>query len=64
MRLGAAVTTEHFSCVPGRSAARVLPAGLDFTLHGVVFAIFADIEPSHRLSQLLPRTDGLGDNAL
>src|SRR5258708_25416729 len=36
-----------FSC-PGRSAARVLRAGADSTLHGVVFAIFCPGPTVHR----------------
>src|ERR1700738_4398853 len=49
MRLGGAVMTEHFFfSSPGRSAARVLWAGVHSTLHGVVFAIFCPGPAVHR----------------
>jgi hypothetical protein len=42
-----------FSC-PGRSAARVLRAGVHSTLHGVVFAIFCPGPALHRRRDAMP----------
>src|SRR3982075_1335136 len=42
-----------FSC-PGRSAARVLRAGIHSTLHGVVFAIFCPGPALHRRRDTMP----------
>src|SRR6267142_4100476 len=48
MRLGWAVTTDHFFSCPERNAARVPRAGAHFTLHGVVFAILCPGPAVHR----------------
>jgi hypothetical protein len=39
---------------PGRSAARVLRAGVSSTLHGVVFAIFCASRAVHRRRDAMP----------